>query len=158
MLVDRGFHEVITYSFISPELQALIEPEAQPLRLANPISAELSVMRSSLWAGLLHTARYNQTRQIERVRIFESGLRFRHDAAGQLQQPLGLAGLVSGSALPEQWGVTARAVDFYDLKADVEAVLALTGAAGHSALWRVNIRRCIRDRRRGLNATDCRLA
>ncbi|MBK1642659.1 phenylalanine--tRNA ligase subunit beta [Chromatium okenii] len=129
-LVDRGFHEVITYSFISPELQALIEPEAQPLRLANPISAELSVMRSSLWAGLLHTARYNQTRQSERVRIFESGLRFRHDAAGQLQQPLGLAGLVSGSALPEQWGVTARAVDFYDLKADVEAVLALTGAAG----------------------------
>ncbi|MBK1693895.1 phenylalanine--tRNA ligase subunit beta [Chromatium weissei] len=128
-LVNRGFHEVITYSFISPEMQTLIEPTAQSLRLTNPISAELSVMRSSLWAGLLQTARYNQTRQIERVRIFESGLRFRHDAAGDLQQPLGLAGLVIGSVLPEQWGESARSVDFYDLKADVEAILALTGAA-----------------------------
>ncbi len=128
-LVDRGFHEVITYSFISPDMQALIEPEAQPLRLANPISAELSVMRTSLWMGLLQTARYNQTRQIERVRIFESGLRFRLGADGLRQEP-GIAGLVTGSASPEQWGQQAQTVDFYDLKADVEAMLALTGAAG----------------------------
>jgi phenylalanyl-tRNA synthetase beta chain len=123
-LVARGFHEVITYSFISPELQALVEPEAETLRLANPISAELAVMRTSLWPGLLNAARYNHSRQLERVRIFEAGLRFRFDAVGLQQEPM-LAGLVSGSALPEQWGQPARPVDFYDLKAEVEAVLAL---------------------------------
>ncbi|AFL73550.1 phenylalanine--tRNA ligase subunit beta [Thiocystis violascens] len=126
-LVDRGFHEVITYSFVSPEIQSLVEPEADTLRLANPISAELSIMRTSLWAGLLQTARYNQTRQLERVRIFESGLRFRIGADGLRQEP-GLAGLVIGTAAPEQWGQQSGKVDFYDLKADVEALLALTGA------------------------------
>ncbi|TCT24311.1 phenylalanine--tRNA ligase subunit beta [Thiobaca trueperi] len=127
-LVDRGFHEVITYSFVSPEIQALVEPEVDTLRLANPISAEMSIMRTSLWPGLLQTARHNQTRQMGRVRIFESGLRFRCNGDSLRQEP-GIAGLVTGSADPEQWGQTSRAVDFYDLKADVEAVLTLTGAA-----------------------------
>jgi phenylalanyl-tRNA synthetase beta chain len=76
-LVDRGFHEVITYSFVSPELQALVDPDQEVLRLANPLSAELSTMRTSLWPGLIQTVRYNQARRQERVRIFESGLRFR---------------------------------------------------------------------------------
>lgn len=127
-LVDRGFHEVITYSFISSEMQAQVEPEAKTLRLANPISAEMSIMRTSLWPGLLQAARHNQTRQMERVRIFESGLRFRYEG-DELQQEMGLGGLVSGSAAPEQWGHASRAVDFYDLKADVEALLALTVAS-----------------------------
>ena len=127
-LVDRGFHEVITYSFASPEIQSLVEPEADTLRLANPISTELSTMRTSLWTGLLQTARYNQTRQLERVRIFESGLRFRVGADGLRQEP-GLGGLVIGAAAPEQWGWQSGKVDFYDLKADVEALLALTCAS-----------------------------
>ncbi|MBK1644835.1 phenylalanine--tRNA ligase subunit beta [Thiocapsa imhoffii] len=126
-LVSRGFQEVITYSFISPDLQERVDPEQEVLRLANPLSAELSVMRTSLWPGLLQTARYNQARQLERVRIFESGLRFRLGAEGLTQTP-GLGGLIVGPPDPEQWGLPRRAADFYDLKADVEALLVLTGA------------------------------
>ncbi len=127
LLVARDYQEVVTYSFISPELAELITPEEPAIRLANPISADMSVMRSSLWPGLLQTARYNQSRQQARVRIFESGLRFlKHD--DQLLQPPGLAGLVSGERLPEQWGSGSASVDFYDMKGDVEALLELTGA------------------------------
>jgi len=128
LLVDRGFQEVITYSFVNPELQARIEPEVKGLALANPISAELSVMRPSLWPGLLHTARYNQARQQERVRIFETGLRFRPGPDG-LCQDAAIGGLVIGPEDPEQWGAPARPVDFFALKADVEALLALSGDA-----------------------------
>ncbi len=129
VLVDRGFHEVITYSFVSPELQALVDPGQALLRLANPLSAELSVMRTSLWPGLLQSAIYNQSRQQERIRLFESGLRFRLGPDGLRQEP-GLGGLIRGLADPEQWGQAAREADFFDLKADVEALLALTGAPG----------------------------
>jgi phenylalanyl-tRNA synthetase beta chain len=77
LLLDRGWSEAVTYSFVSEELQAAIDPEASPLRLANPLSAELSVMRTSLWPGLLQALRQNLARQQPRVRLFESGLRFR---------------------------------------------------------------------------------
>ncbi|MBK1716183.1 phenylalanine--tRNA ligase subunit beta [Thiocystis violacea] len=127
-LVDRGFQEVITYSFVSPEIQALVEPDARTLRLANPLSAELSVMRTSLWPGLLQTAAYNRARQMERIRIFETGLRFRTGTDG-LEQTPGVGGLAMGGTLPEQWGQKSSPVDFHDLKADVEALLALTGTA-----------------------------
>jgi phenylalanyl-tRNA synthetase beta chain len=83
-------------------------------------------MRTTLWAGLLATAAYNQSRQMERVRIFESGLRFIPQDT-DLKQERMLSGLVCGSAVAEQWGVPARAVDFFDVKADVEALLALRG-------------------------------
>lgn len=126
-LVERGFHEVITYSFVSPEIQALVDPDQEVLRLSNPLSADLSVMRTSLWPGLLQTARYNQARQQERVRVFEAGLRFRLGPDG-LRQGLALSGLLLGSVAPEQWGQTTRTADFFDLKADVESLLALTGA------------------------------
>jgi phenylalanyl-tRNA synthetase beta chain len=126
-LVGRGLQEVITYSFVSPELQARIEPRIEGLRLANPISADLSVMRLSLWPGLLQTARYNQARQQERVRIFETGLRFVPGPAG-LRQEAGVGALVVGDALPEQWGERGRGVGFYDLKADLDSILALGGA------------------------------
>ncbi|MGQ9832117.1 MAG: phenylalanine--tRNA ligase subunit beta [Thermochromatium sp.] len=127
-LVDRGFQEVITYSFVSPEIQELVEPGVETLNLANPISAELSVMRTSLWPGLLQTAVYNQARQMERVRIFESGRRFRLGPEG-LTQTAGIAGLVVGDRLPEQWGQKNQGVDFFDLKADVEALLTQIGAS-----------------------------
>jgi phenylalanyl-tRNA synthetase beta chain len=84
-------------------------------------------MRTSLWPGLIQTARHNQARQQERVRLFESGLRFYRDGNAIRQEPM-LAGLVAGAALPEQWGAPARPSDFYDVKADVGAVLALTGS------------------------------
>lgn len=128
-LVGRGYQEVITYSFVSPELQERIEPGVEPLALANPISSDLSVMRLSLWPGLIQAARHNQARQQERVRIFETGLRFRPGADGLRQEPM-IAGLVVGSIVPEQWGGVSEAVDFYSLKADVESILAGTGSPG----------------------------
>jgi phenylalanyl-tRNA synthetase beta chain len=126
-LVDRGYHEVITYSFVSPELQRRLDPDRPPLLLANPLSADLAAMRTSLWPGLLQAARGNLARQQERMRLFESGLRFQQAASGLRQEPM-LAGLVLGDTSPEQWGEAGRAADFHDIKADVEAILALTGA------------------------------
>ena len=126
-LVGRGFQEVVTYSFVSPELQARLEPGLEGLRLANPISADMSVMRVSLWPGLLQTARYNQARQQERVRIFETGLRFRPGPEG-LGQELAIGALALGGVEPEQWGQPSKPADFFGLKADLEAILALTGA------------------------------
>jgi len=141
LLVDRDYQEVITYSFVSPEMQALIDPGIKGVSLANPISADMSIMRTSLWPGLLQTAQYNQSRQQGRVRIFESGLRFRDEAEG-ISQKMMLAGLITGDAMPEQWNGKCGVVDFFELKGDLEAVLSLTGngdgatftAAEHPAL------------------------
>jgi len=127
LLVDRSFQEVITYSFISQELHDLMDPQHDTVELANPISADMSIMRTSLWPGLLQTAVYNQSRQQGRVRIFESGLRFVMRPADIQQDPM-LAGLISGDISPEQWGEDVRGVDFFDLKADLEAILSLTGS------------------------------
>jgi phenylalanyl-tRNA synthetase beta chain len=125
-LVERGYQEAITYSFISPELARLLDPQGEPITLANPISADMAVMRPNLWGGLLNVLRYNLARQQDRVRVFESGLGFRR-TAGQLLQERRLAGLVCGPVRERQWGEPGRAVDFYDLKGDVEAILAQLG-------------------------------
>jgi phenylalanyl-tRNA synthetase beta chain len=117
---------------VSPELQSRLEPDVQSLRLANPISADLSVMRLSLWPGLLQTARYNQARQQERVRVFETGLRFRPTPSGLVQEPM-IGGLVVGGVDPEQWGQPTRGAEFYDLKSDLESILAQSGAPEHFA-------------------------
>ncbi len=132
VLVNRGFNEAVTYSFVSPEQQALIDPGLTPLALANPLSAELSVMRTSLWPGLLQAARQNLSRQQARVRLFESGLRFRVESDG-LHQDAMLAGLSVGPIAREQWGEVPRNADFFDLKADVEAVLAASGCAADTS-------------------------
>jgi phenylalanyl-tRNA synthetase beta chain len=126
LLVDRDFQEVVTYSFISREMHDLTDPQHGMVELANPISSDMSIMRTSLWPGLLQTVIYNQSRQQGRIRIFESGLRFISQRA-EISQELMLSAVVAGEALPEQWGTPGRGVDFYDLKADLEAVLALTG-------------------------------
>jgi len=125
-LVSRGYHEVITYSFVSPELAAAMDPEGDPITLANPISAEMAVMRPSLWAGLIETAKYNRARQQERIRIFESGLRFISDSI-EIKQEKVLSGLIQGDVQPVQWGERTRSSDFFDLKGDVEAMLDLAG-------------------------------
>ncbi|GAB4355588.1 MAG: phenylalanine--tRNA ligase subunit beta [Gammaproteobacteria bacterium] len=129
VLVERGYQEAITYSFVDPELQRLLDPEMEPVALANPISADMAVMRTTLWSGLLQAAVYNQKRQQNRVRLFEAGLLFRREG-GDLQQKEALAGVILGNVEPEQWGCSPRESDFYDLKSDVEAVLGLTGPAG----------------------------
>ena len=122
LFVDRGYHEVITYSFVDPKLQTALDPQAKPAVLANPISADLAVMRTSLWPGLVNTLQYNENRQIARVRLFEIGLSFGEKGQEQ-HQVLALAAI--GSAYPEQWGRKRAEVDFFDVKADVEALLAL---------------------------------
>lgn len=132
LLQGRGYLEAISYSFVEPSVQSLLEPEQAGLALANPISADLAVMRSTLWAGLLPLARHNLNRQAERLRIFEQGLRFRHED-GQLVQRPALSGLMFGVAQPQHWSDKPRKVDFYDLKGDVEALLDLSAADD----WRI---------------------
>jgi phenylalanyl-tRNA synthetase beta chain len=126
LLVDRDYQEVITYSFISQEMQQLTDPQHGRVELANPISSDMSIMRTSLWPGLLQSAIYNQARQQGRIRLFESGLRFIQEDT-EIKQDLMLAGLIAGENLPEQWGSDDRKADFFDIKGDLEAVFALTG-------------------------------
>ena len=127
LLVARGYHEAITYSFIEPGLSKQFEPQIEPLALANPISSDMAVMRPSLWPGLSKAVQYNQNRQQGRVRLFESGQRF-IPAADGLQQEVMLSGIVTGSRQPEGWANGAEKIDFFDVKADVEAILAQSAA------------------------------
>jgi phenylalanyl-tRNA synthetase beta chain len=125
-LVDRGYQEAITYSFVDPKLQERLFPASRPLVLSNPISAELAAMRVSLWPGLIAIARENLRRQQDRVRLFEAGRKF-VTSNGGLHEIATLAGIALGPALPEQWGEAKRVIDFYEVKSDVEALLAATG-------------------------------
>ncbi len=125
-LVALGYEEAITYSFIDPKLSVLFAPELTPVALRNPISADMAVMRPSLWPGLVETLRRNLNRQQGRVRLFESGLRFVPSGDGWTQEPM-LAGLIYGSRWPESWAHGDANVDFYDIKGDLESLLALTG-------------------------------
>lgn len=129
MLVDKGYQEAITYSFVDPKVQALLHPGIDALILPSPISSDMSAMRLSLWTGLLSAVVYNQNRQQGRVRLFESGLRFVPDTQADLgiRQDVMLAGVLTGSRFEEHWDLARQAVDFYDLKGDLESVLELTG-------------------------------
>ncbi|UCQ26259.1 phenylalanine--tRNA ligase subunit beta [Edwardsiella tarda] len=129
LLVDRGYQEAITYSFVDPKVQALLHPQQPALILPSPISVDMSAMRLSLWSGLLGAVVYNQNRQQTRVRLFETGLRFVPDERANLgiRQDMMLAGVIAGPRNEEHWGMERQAVDFYDLKGDLEAVLELTG-------------------------------
>lgn len=127
LLVARGYQEAITYSFIDPKQFELFSPGVEPLLLANPISNDMAAMRASLWPGLVKALQHNLNRQQDRVRLFESGLRFVGQLEGLKQEPM-LAGVVCGSRLPEGWAQGRDVVDFFDVKADVEAVLGFAGA------------------------------
>jgi len=139
LLVDKGYQEAITYSFVDEQIQQMLAPNQEVVRLQNPISSELSVMRTTLWAGLLRAALHKTNRQQTRVRLFETGLRFVVQN-GETQQEKMLAGLALGSVNAEQWGEKTRKVDFFDVKADVEALSTLIAvpfcytAAVHPAL------------------------
>lgn len=127
-LVTLGYQQVITYSFVEPGLMAAVQAEPVPVALQNPISADMSVMRTSLWPGLLSTLRYNVNRQQSRVRLFEVGQVFLRGEDGVISQPDMLAGLIYGSRLPKEWSQGRENVDFFDIKGDVEMLLALTGS------------------------------
>ena len=130
-LVNRGFQEAITYSFVDPKIQSLIHPDAEVMTLPHPISSEMSVMRLSLWTGLLQSVVYNQNRQQNRVRLFETGLRFVPDESAEngVRQENMIAGVISGSRNQEHWQLDTIAADFFDLKGDVEALLSHACAA-----------------------------
>ncbi|MCL5426349.1 MAG: phenylalanine--tRNA ligase subunit beta [Gammaproteobacteria bacterium] len=127
-MVARGFQEAITYSFVAPELQAAILPDAVTPVLANPISADLSVMRASLFPGLVRAMEYNLNRQQTRVRLFETGLVFNGELDALSQVPM-LGALVCGGREAEGWSGAKERVDFYDLKGDLESILSMGGDA-----------------------------
>ena len=130
-LAARDYQEVITYSFVESELDSKLSGVA-PVRLLNPIAAQMNVMRTTLWGGLIETLKSNLNRKAARIRLFEAGRVFMSDpamAAGPLQvpgiaQPWRLAALASGSVAPEQWGWPGRSVDFHDVKGDLEALFS----------------------------------
>jgi len=125
-LVDIGYHEVITYSFVNKNLLKMFDETNQAKELVNPINSDMSVMRSTLLPGLISTLQYNLNRQQNRVRIFETGLAFINDD-NKLMQEERVAGLVCGPVYPLQWGLPTEPVDFYDLKGDVENLFKLSG-------------------------------
>ncbi len=139
LLVDKGYQETISYSFVDEAMQESIAPDDEFIRIKNPISSELSVMRTTLWCGLLNVALYNLNRQQHRLRLFETGLRFIKKNDEIVQQKM-MSGLLMGNVFTEQWSEKSRKVDFFDLKSDLEAIFHLTdcqvqySAIKHSAL------------------------
>jgi phenylalanyl-tRNA synthetase beta chain len=123
-LIARDYQEVITYSFIDADANTKFSGSESSLVLSNPISSELSVMRSSLWPGMVAAAAANTARQQDRVRIFEASRSY-HGTLEDHHEVVRVAGLATGPVAPEQWGAKSEAVDFFDIKADVEAVIAL---------------------------------
>ncbi|GEC94720.1 phenylalanine--tRNA ligase beta subunit [Zoogloea ramigera] len=123
----REYQEVINFAFVEEAWEKDLAGNTNPVRLANPIASQMSVMRSTLIGGLVANVVTNRKRQTTRVRVFEIGRCFAHDAAGQpvdgYHQPVRIAALAAGFAKPEQWGEANRNVDFFDVKADLEALL-----------------------------------
>jgi len=135
-MVSLGYREVISYSFVDAPLLEKLTPDQAPLILANPISSEMAAMRTTLWAGLISTLKYNLNRQQTRARLFETGLRFVPHSSG-LQQDAMFAGLIFGDERMEQWASKSRKVDFFDLKGDIEALLKL-GDLASKVQWQRN--------------------
>ena len=131
MLADRGYQEVVNFAFVEEAWEADFAAnaaETELIRLANPIASQMAVMRSTLFGSLIANLLTNLKRKQSRVRLFEVGRTFHRDAEASpvkgFRQPWKLAGLAFGGALPEGWGSGARKVDFYDVKGDLEALLA----------------------------------
>jgi phenylalanyl-tRNA synthetase beta chain len=124
-LAARGYHEGIHFAFVEPGFQSALFPDVAPHTLSNPISSDLAVMRVSLWPGLLKAAMENQRRQQSRLRLMEHGVVFPVGAPESDR----LAGLAMGARWPEQWGGGRELVDFFDVRADVVALLSLAAPA-----------------------------
>jgi phenylalanyl-tRNA synthetase beta chain len=136
-LVANDYQEVVTYSFVDESWERDLLANANPIKLKNPIASNLSVMRSSIWGGLLDVLVYNLNRQQTRVRLFEIGATYHRAVNNAYAETTRISGLAYGDQLPEQWGEAARSVDFYDVKADVDNLTcgrAQYVAATHPAL------------------------
>lgn len=129
VMVDQGYQEIISYSFVDKAKQALFDPETKARELQNPITADMNVMRTNMWPGLINTMLYNLNRQQSRLRLFEVGTCFIPQGKS-FSQVSRIAGLITGNHLREQWGVVTRKVDFFDLKGDVLNLLQRSGEAG----------------------------
>ncbi len=143
----RDYQEIVTFGFVSSSLQSRLG-DAAGIRLLNPIAAQMDVMRTTLWAGLIDILQSNLNRKASRVRLFEVGRVFHADASVQsgpltvkgVHQPLRLAALAYGPVADEQWGMPSRPVDYFDVKGDLEALCgAMSGElrferAAHAAL------------------------
>jgi len=127
-LAERDYQEVVNFSFVDAGWESDFYANPDPIKLSNPIASQMGVMRSGLIGGLVGTLAYNLNRRTRRVRAFEVGRCFRRAADKEpvagFQQPMRLAALCSGPALPEQWGESTRQTDFFDLKADIEILFA----------------------------------
>jgi len=124
LLVARDYQEIVSYSFVDSAWEADLAGNTVPVALANPIASQMSVMRSTLAGGLLNCLVYNVSRKQARARLFEVGRCFMTEASGSYRQPLRIGGISYGDARHEQWGLKGRPGDFYDIKSDVEALLA----------------------------------
>ena len=143
-LVNRGYFEAISYSFVDPKWQQILDPQRQTIALANPLSSEMSVMRTTMLPGLISALKHNVNRQQPRVRLFETGLCFLPETetsgADAIIQEAMFAGVICGDLHQEQWSEQSRKVDFFDIKSDVEALLSFSEmesifeAAEHPAL------------------------
>ncbi len=131
-LVSRGYFEAITYSFVDNASSAALDPEHEPIAITNPLSSEMGVMRTTLWPGLIKSLIYNRNRQQDRVRLFETGLRFRQPpnqptlVLDAIAQEMMVAGVVCGKRFPENWADPKEVIDFYDVKGDLESLFQLT--------------------------------
>lgn len=131
-IAARGYQEVLNFGFIDADTEEKLAGNTNPIKVLNPIASQLSVMRSNLIGGLVQNLRQNLNRKASRVRLFEVGRVFNRNPEAQVgelsiagyDQPIRLAGLAYGPALPEQWGTPSRSVDFFDVKGDLEALLA----------------------------------
>jgi len=127
-----GYQETINFSFVEERWEHELAGNPNPIKLLNPIASQMSVMRSSLFGSLLQVLKFNQDRKAQRVRVFEIGRVFLRDASVAssdttvqgFDQPMRLAGLAAGASDAPEWGVKERGVDFYDVKGDIEALLA----------------------------------
>ncbi len=128
-LMDSGFQEIITYSFTDPKQQSLLFPKIQGLMLKEPISQDMSVMRISLWPGLLQATNYNLNRQQNVIRLFELGVCFVPDTKQEsgICEVMRLGGLMTGLRHCEHWATENKPVDFFDLKGAVEELLDSLG-------------------------------
>ena len=127
-MASLGLQEVITYTFVDPAMQDLMDPTREPVALANPMSSEQSVMRTNMLPGLVDALQNNQARQQDRIRLFELGLVFQ-PADGALDQPQRLGGLIWGRRQEEAWHSDGEKVDFFDLKGLVDALFSWAGLA-----------------------------
>lgn len=126
LMIDEGYLEAITFSFVDPAIQRFFSEQLTEIPVVNPISSEMAVMRVSLWPALIQAVRYNSNRQQKRIRLFEIGNRYWSEQ-GNIREAKMLAGIVTGSAYDEQWGMAEKSTDFFDVKGNIENILQLTG-------------------------------